>query len=110
MVTDFPFDDVCVILIPVERSFLTSVSITGPASPPPNESLKPRETVAFRSVPLFVLDVFALEKLNDEPFSIVAELPEPGGSRKTKSGNSGPLVTKVCVPSATPPKIIPSAL
>jgi hypothetical protein len=29
----------------------------------------------------------SLEKVNEDPFAIVAELLDPGGSRNTKSGN-----------------------
>ena len=110
MVTLFPLDEDCAILTPVDTSLVTSVFITGPNKPPPKLNSNPSEIVAFRSLPLLLLEVFSFEKLKEDPFSIVAELPEPGGSRNTKSGISGPAVTKVWVPSATPPKRIPSVL
>ncbi len=92
---------------PEEISFVICVSITGPNKPPPTLNLKPREMVAFNSLALFELDEFSFVKLKVDPFSMVAELFEPGGSRNTKSGNSGPAVTNVWEPSATPPNTIP---
>ena len=60
---------------------------------------------------------FARNRANLERFikyshdqGLIAELFEPDGSRNTKSGNCGPAVTNVCVPSETPPKSIPSVL
>ena len=104
----FPSEEDCSILTPVVASAVVSDSITGPASPPPVLNVNPSETVMFVPVPIFELDEFSFEKLKVEPFSIVAELPDPGGSLNTKSGISGPAVTKVWVPSASPPNIIPS--
>ncbi|MNR21724.1 hypothetical protein D3C85_1386420 [compost metagenome] len=110
LVNDFTLVDDCDIVMPVDKSLVVSVSITGPNIPPPTVSLKPSETVVFTSVPLLLLELLSFEKLNVEPFSILAELPEPGGSRKMKSGICGPAVTKVCEPSASPPIKIPSVL
>ena len=95
MVRLFPFVDDCSTLTPVEISLVTSVSITGPRRPPPILKVKPKDSATFNSVPLLSVDEFSFVKLNEEPFSMVAELPEPGGSLNTKSGISGPAVTNV---------------
>ena len=96
--------------MPFVKLLVVSDSITGPARPPPTVKVTPSESPTFASLLFFALIELSFEKLKEDPFSMVAELSDPGGSRKTKSGISGPAVTKVCVPSATPPNRIPSFL
>ena len=105
-----PFEEEVEIPTPFTRSASTSVFTTGPKIEPPTLTSNPILAVSFVSVEPLNAKELPFEKVKDDPFSIVAELFAPGGSRNTKSGICGPAVTNVWVPSDVPPNRIPSVL
>ena len=80
--------------MPMLLSFSASTLTAGPANTV-ERIVTPLFNVFVSDPLMFAAAEAVFVKLKVDPFSIVAELPEPGGSRNTKSGNWGPAVTKV---------------
>ena len=59
--------------MPLLKLFVTSVSVTGPATIV-TVRVTPSESSTFASLPLFALNALALVRLKEDPFSMVAEL------------------------------------